>query len=474
MSVRLALKGFQVTVIEQSTGPGGKIAELARDGFRFDMGPSLFTLPELVTDLITEAGEDPGEIFRFRKLDVVTRYFYEDGSDITAYSDPKRFALEIEKKTNDGAEKVLRYLGKSRELFDLTSEVFINSSLHDISNYFTAPYLRAYSKVHKLNAFKTMNEVNASWFNDDRVVRLFNRFATYNGSNPYSAPATLNVIPHLEQNLGAYFPEKGMYGIVEAIYALARKLGVEFLFNTRAERLVTENGRATALKTDAGDFGGEIVVSGIDVHSFYKNIYSDPKRLRKIERQERSTSALIFYWGIDREFPDLDMHNILFSRNYRKEFDHLFTKKTISDDPTIYIFISKKMIPSDAPEGKENWFVMVNVPENIGQDWDEMIRNARVSIMQKISRMLGVDVGSMILFEEVLDPRLIESRTSSFRGSLYGSSSNDRFSAFRRHPNFSRPVDGLYFTGGSVHPGGGIPLCLSSAAIVDQLISKKL
>lgn len=472
MSIRLAVKGYKVTVIEQDSVPGGKIAEYHQDGFRFDMGPSLFTMPEFVDELFELAGEDPGQKFKYKKLEVVTKYFFEDQTELVAYSDPLRFAGEIEEKTGENSDNVINYLEKSRELYEITKDVFIRSSLHDISNYFSNTFMKAYGKLHKLNAFYSMHSVNSKWFDDERIVSLFDRFATYNGSNPFSAPATLNVIPHLEHNIGAYFPEKGMYNIVGALCDLALRQGVTFRFNSKVNGLAIEKNSVRAVKTSEGDISSDIVVSGIDVYAFYKNILPDVKRVRTIEKQERSTSALIFYWGIDKEFPGLDMHNILFSNDYYNEFQHLFDKRTWFEDPTVYIFISSKMVIGDAPGGKENWFVMINVPENTGQDWMEFARKARESIIKKINRVLRTDIEQEILFEKVLDPVGIEERTSSYRGSLYGSSSNSRFSAFRRHANFSRSVRGLYFTGGSVHPGGGIPLCLSSAAIVDKRISK--
>ncbi len=163
------------------------------------------------------------------------------------------------------------------------------------------------------------------------------------------------------------------------------------------------------------------------------------------------------------------MHNILFSGNYREEFACLFEKKCIYEDPTVYLFIGSKAVPDDAPEGCENWFVMINTPENIGQDWDKLIADARSRIQEKILRVTGIDVEKFRNFEFIQDPRAIERNTASYRGSLYGNSSNSMFAAFQRHPNFTR-IKGLYFTGGSVHPGGGIPLCLSSAKIVSEMI----
>jgi len=188
-----------------------------------------------------------------------------------------------------------------------------------------------------------------------------------------------------------------------------------------------------------------------------------------ILKQEKSTSALIFYWGIKKTFPELNLHNILFSEDYENEFQHLAEGK-VSEDPTVYIDITSKYSPEDVPEGCENWFTMVNVPYNSGQNWDEIITRTRKNVINKINRILGINLEDLLEGEDILEPRTIESRTSSHLGALYGTSSNNKMAAFLRHPNFSNKIKNLYFCGGSAHPGGGIPLCLSSAKIVEECL----
>ena len=176
--------------------------------------------------------------------------------------------------------------------------------------------------------------------------------------------------------------------------------------------------------------------------------------------------------GVKKEFPQLDLHNIFFSADYEQEFEAIFQEQTIGDDPTIYLNISSKEGEGDAPEGCENWFILINAPGNTGQDWDALIPKVRQQVLDKLSASLSVDIEPLIEYEDYLDPRRIESRTSSYQGSLYGAGSNDTFSAFLRHPNFSRYLQGLYFCGGSVHPGGGIPLYLMGAKITANLIEE--
>jgi phytoene dehydrogenase-like protein len=207
----------------------------------------------------------------------------------------------------------------------------------------------------------------------------------------------------------------------------------------------------------------------MDVYYTYHRLLPDLPRPERILRQPKSTSALIFYWGVRRTFSDLDLHNIFFSEDYRREFEAL-AAGTVADDATIYVNITAKYTPTDAPPGCENWFVMVNVPPDTGQNWEALIDRIRQQVIDRLSRHYETDFGALIACESVLDPRSIELKTSSHQGALYGYSSNNQMAAFLRHPNFSRQLRGLYFCGGSVHPGGGIPLCLLSAKITAEEI----
>jgi phytoene dehydrogenase-like protein len=213
----------------------------------------------------------------------------------------------------------------------------------------------------------------------------------------------------------------------------------------------------------------DLIISDVDVNYLYKNLLPDSKSLW-MDEKNLSSSALIFFWGIRGEFPSLGLHNILFSETYRTEFQHIFEQRSISSDPTVYIYISSKLVPSDAPDNCENWFVMINVPPDTGQEWDRIISQARQNIISKISRILKIQADNLIEFEQVESPQTIEERTMSWKGALYGNHSNSRYSAFLRHSFKHRSIKNLYFVGGSVHPGGGIPLCLASAAIADREI----
>ncbi|WP_184543604.1 1-hydroxycarotenoid 3,4-desaturase CrtD [Mucilaginibacter sp. FT3.2] len=472
-AIRLAVQGHQVEVFEANSYPGGKLSQFEKDGFRFDAGPSLFTMPQYVDELFTLAGKKPKEFFTYQKLDKVCQYFYEDGARINAYADAELFAAEVNKATGEPVTSVEKYLANSADVYGITNHVFLERSLHRLKTFLRWDAVRSVFGFPRIDAFRTMHKANGGFFKDDRLVQFYNRYATYNGSNPYAAPATLNVIPHLEQHYGAYFPHDGMYSITDSLVKLAESLGVIFHYNSPVDELVIKDNKAAALKVKGDIIHGDIIISNMDVWFTYHRLLKDHPQLfpKKILSQERSSSALIFYWGISKQFPELDLHNIFFSIDYKAEFDHIWQNQDIFHEPTIYLNISSKYKPGDAPEGCENWFTMINVPANTGQDWDSLIATARENILKKLTRILGDDIGSLIVSETILDPRGIESKTSSYQGSLYGTSSNSRFAAFLRHANRSAKIKNLYFCGGSVHPGGGIPLCLLSAKIVSGWIA---
>lgn len=468
-AIRLTQKGYSVSVFETNDYPGGKLTSIQLENYRFDAGPSLFTLPYLVDELFEVAGKNPRDYFNYQQLDLLCNYFYEDGTILHAYADQQLLLEEVENKLQVSSTPLKEYLEHSTYLFERTRHSFLEKSLHKFSSYISSDILKTVTSIRKLNLFESMHEVNKKRLNHPKLVQLFDRFATYNGSNPYKAPGVLNSIPHLEFGIGSFFPREGMHQILKACMKLAKELGVQFHFNERVKNIQLAKGKVTGIETEKGIHPAGLIISNCDVKQTYNQLIPTQKAPKQTMKQEPSSSALIFYWGINRSFPGLDVHNILFSNDYEEEFKSIFDKNTVSDDPTVYIHISSKIVSDDASEGKENWFVMVNVPSDQGQDWEKLRLAVRESCIAKINRVLKTDIESLIEVEDYLDPIRISERTNSFAGALYGASSNERMAAFFRHPNFSK-VNGLYFAGGSVHPGGGIPLCLLSAKIATGLI----
>ncbi len=473
-ALRLRILGYDVDVYEQNNFVGGKAGQISEQGFRFDTGPSLITMPFVLVELFKSSGEKLEDYITLEQLPITCKYFFPDSTIINAYADVDNFATEIENKTFDNAKSVKKYLNYCEKIYKLSSDLFLFKSFTEKKNFFSLSALKALFNIKSLDTNRTMHDANSSFFKDYRNIQLFDRYATYNGSNPYKAPATLNIIQHVEYNLGGFISLEGIHSIPKAIKNVAEKKGVRFFLNSNVQKIVHNNNVVTGIIINDKTKDYDIVVSNSDVENTYRNLLDDKisRAAKKYSAIEKSSSAIVFCWGVEGLNQNLEVHNILFSCNYKIEFDELFEKNKTPNDPTIYIYISSKFKEDDAPKGYENWFVMINAPYNNNQNWDEEVKKAREIIINKISTHLDFDLRNKIKFEKVLTPVNIERQTSSIGGSIYGISSNNRMAAFLRQQNQSKNYKGLYFCGGSAHPGGGIPLVLLSGKITADLINK--
>ncbi len=478
-AIRLAAKGQNVQVWEGNAYPGGKLSEFSSHGYRFDAGPSLFTMPQYIEELFELAQRNIQNYFTYSQLDVCAHYFFADGTRLKAYTDLHKFAQEVEQNTQDSAQSLINYLQKSQRKYALTHRVFLEQSLHQPKNFLTLQTLKSIAQTYSLDIFQSLDAVNKAHFKDPRMVQFFNRYATYNGSDPYQTSGIMSMIPHFEFGFGTYFPQGGMFQITNSLFRLAQDMGVVFRFEHRVTEIVIQGKQVQGIKVlnlksnETKELAADHVFSNMDVSATYKHLLPGQKAPTKILEQPKSSSGIIFYWGVKNSFPELHLHNLFFSDNYPAEFEAIFEHQDLPASPTIYLNISSKECPMDAPPNSENWFVMINTPPNSGQDWDALIQQARTFVLARLSKVLDRDIGSLIETEAVLDPRTIESRTQSAQGALYGNSSNNRYAAFLRHANFSKNIKNLYFCGGSVHPGGGIPLCLLSAKVATDIFFER-
>ena len=471
-SIRLSNMGYKVYIFEANNYPGGKLTSFNLGNYRFDAGPPLFTMPEYVDELFYLCNENPRDFFNYKKKEIICKYFWQDGEKLTAYSEKNKFFEEVNSKFGVSEKKLSKYLNKAKKKYDLTSDLFLKKSLHKLDTYLSTKTIKALSKLSVFEISKTLSQVNESALEEPHRVQFYNRYATYNGSSPYSTPGIMTVIQHLESHYGTYIPTGGMQNITNSLYQLAKRKGVSFNFNKFVNQIILKENKAIGLLVNGENFFFDSIISNMDVFPTYKKLLPKIKLPKNVKLQERSSSAVIFYWGISKKFKELDLHNVFFSKDYQEEFHSIFNKKSIYSDPTIYVNITSKDIPNDSPKNSENWFVMINTCADNGQNWDFEAQRLKKIVLSKLERILEKSISPYIEQEKIFTPKTIEERTKSYKGSLYGPSSNGLFSAFLRHPNFSRKIKNLYFCGGSVHPGGGIPLCLLSAKITTELIDK--
>lgn len=470
--IRLAVQGHNVIIYEKNTYPGGKLSLIEKEGYRFDAGPSLFTEPANLEELFELADEPIENYFTYSKVPSGCSYFFENRKTINTWTSHDELVQEFVDKLGEPREEIIKYLQESEKAYNEIGYIFLNYPIHKSRTWRKKNVLKAFLSAPPALLFQSLNSYNESRFKSVEAVQLFNRFATYNGSDPYRAPAMLSLVSHVELNKGVYYPAGGMISITNALYKLAIKKGVKFIFESPVQRIIYTDSRAIGIVVDHRNIFADIIISNVDVHFTYQTLLSNTHKAAAIAKKEKSSSAIVFYWGIKKRFPQLQLHNIFFSNNYRAEFAHIFRKKTVYADPTIYVNITAKMEAAHAPEGSENWFVMVNAPSGIYHDSTKMTAFVKKQVLKKLRAILKQDIEPFIETEEILDPAMLERNTGAYDGSLYGMSSNTKWSAFLRHPNFSNKIKGLYFCGGTVHPGGGIPLCLKSAKIVAELVKK--
>ncbi|MEN9943110.1 MAG: All-trans-zeta-carotene desaturase [Bacteroidota bacterium] len=471
-AIRLARKGYAVKIFESSDYPGGKLSEFRMGEFRFDRGPSLFTLPQYVEELFELCGEKMKDHFTYSELPILCKYFYPDGFQFEAKGDKEENIKAIVQAFDEDEQNVRAFFSKAEFIYNTTAPLFLERPLKLSRLYRTKEFWQGISRIPQLPLFGTYTVQLKKYFKNPKTIQYFQRYATYNGSSPYKTPALMQLLPHVEQGIGAFIPDKGMYDITHQLFELAKRQGVEFIFNKKVNEIIIKEGRADGIRFEQNKIeNSDVIVSNMDVYPTYKKLLPREEEPKVILNQEKSSSALIFYWGMNKTFKQLDVHNIIFSGSYENEFRCLFESKILTADPTVYIHITSKHITSDASVNGENWFVMVNAPNHVGQDWELIERNTRENIILKIESQLGESIRDHIVCESSWNPSGIEKDTSSHLGALYGNASNSAGAAFFRHANNSSKIKDLYFVGGSVHPGGGVPLAILSAKTMSDLIS---
>ena len=296
-AIHLAHAKHRVSLFEANSYPGGKLSEFSQGPYRFDAGPSLFTMPNLLVQTLQLAGLTEAD-FPYIKLEKGCHYFYEDGLTLIAYHNKEKFAEELSSKLKINPKSVIDYLQKAQKKYEATAPLFLESRLHKAKTYLSLKTMKGIAAIPSLNLFETMHEQNQRELEEPHLVQYFNRFATYNGSNPYTAPGILNMIPHLEHNIGTFFPKNGMVQITNSLVEAAKKLGVKFHFNQKVTQIIVENKKANGVEINGQMHPFDLVVSNMDIYPTYRKLLPKEKAPEKTLAQEKSSSAIIFYWVI--------------------------------------------------------------------------------------------------------------------------------------------------------------------------------
>lgn len=470
----LSSLGFETEIFEKNSEVGGKLSEIRSGEYFFDGGPTLLTMPFVVEEVLSFAGVESSDYLKLIEIDPIARNFFPNGKIVDTSPIREKAAREFEKLHPDDGRNYLNFMARSERLYTDAAGVFLFEPFHEIKKLYEEKSLPSIATVFKIDAFRTMHSRNSVSFSSPEATQLMDRFATYNGSDPYKAPATLNIIPHVEYDLKSYYVRGGMFQIAKILSKTAENRGTKINLNREVEEIVVKNNKFSGVKVEGEVKEFDYCVCNSDsVYSFDKLIPGFERRTERLKKLEPSLSGALFLWGVSEEHENLAAHNVFFSSDYKEEFRRIFEDKLPPEDPTIYVSISSKLDSTRAPEGRENWYVLLNMPylDDI-QSWELEKEKIREKILKKLL-IFGFDVAGSIESETILTPPDFAKRFNSNRGSIYGLSSNSPFSAFLRPPNRSRKIENLYFASGSAHPGGGIPLATLSGRHCASLIAYK-
>lgn len=476
-AVRLAHAGKKVVLLEKNDHLGGKCDRVSWEGYHFDTGPSLLSMPFVLQEVFADCGRDWRDYLSLRRVETpACKYFFPDGSEFCIPDSMEKLRSEIARvfpHELDGFDRFIRY---AASLYEVSGPLFLFAPF-SLKNIFKTPFSTLLKGMGALRP-RTMNQVIESYFRDPRLVQLLRRYATYNGSDPWRTPQTFCVIPYVEWQFGAWHVEGGMYAMVKALEQLAKEVGVDIRLGQGVTKIVADQDRCIqGVDTkDNGLLAARMVVCNQDAISAHVHLLQGIPALQQkkqsLIKKETSVSGFVLLAAVKKTCSSLAYHNVFFCENYDQEFRQIFQKACPLVDPTIYISIPSKMDSSLAPAEGDAWFVLVNAPPLDrfspweGEAYEEKILHQLLCKIPALSK-------SDILWTRHHTPQFFAEQYGAWQGSLYGQSSNRLVDAFFRVPNESK-VKGLFFCGGSAHPGGGIPLVLSSGKMAAQAVLKRL
>ena len=469
----LAARGHKVTVLERNAWLGGKAAMLEEDGFRFDMGPTILTMPRVLERIFAEAGRDLRDHLDLVRLDPQWRCFYDDGSVLDLAEDPEAMKRTLAGFAPGDVKGFEDFMAVARRLSDVSDRFFFWRSVEDLRDTMNLKQnmsLETLRDVLALRMHRTVAGQVKRNVRDRRVAQMLEHFIQYVGSSPLASPAVLCGIAQMQVGEGVWYPMGGTRAVPIALQSLAEDLGVEFRTGVEVARIETDAGRATAVVTTEGErLAFDRIVSNMDSVRTYRELvggaaWADFRRGRK---REAACSGVVLYLGLDRAYEHLAHHNFVFSRDPEEEFHAIYDKGEPAPDPTAYVAAPARTEPGVAPEGGEALYVLVHTPYlRERHDWSAMLPAYRRTILDKLARTAGMeDIEARIVLERTLTPQDIHDRYKVLDGAIYGLASHGRVLGAFKPGNRSRQVRNLYLAGGSAHPGPGMPMALMSGWI---------
>ena len=477
-AIMLAKQGFEVEIFEKNDKVGGKLNILNEKGFSFDLGPSIFTLPQYFRPLFENEGKKLEDYVTLKRIDPQWRNFFEDGSVVDLYEDRQKMSQELAKLGDNLEGQYQAFLDYSKYQYDVLAKGYFEAGLDGFWDFFK---FYGATGASKLDLFGSMTDGIKKHIKDEKLQAIFEYFIKYVGSSANDAPGFMNLMPHIQLEYGLWYVQGGMYELARAFEKRLQELKIKVHFGAEVLSVEHDQKRVKGVVVNLHGKNGALreadyVVSNMEVIPAYQKLMGESESfVRKLNRYEPACSGIVIHLGTNRVYPQLAHHNFFYSKDQHKHFDRVFHDKKLPDDPTIYLVAPTRTDPSQAPAGCDNIKVLPHVPyinDKSPYTYEDCVALKEI-VLQKLERMGLTDLRKHTVVEDFWTPFDIEKKYYSNRGAIYGVVSDLKRNFAFKAPKRSKKYQNLFFVGGSVNPGGGMPMVVLSGQHVARMISQQ-
>ena len=474
-AIYLARNGYSVDIYEKNTSPGGRCGQVIRDGHRFDLGATMILMPGVYHDVFNSLGikfEEGSDIFPLKDL---YKIYYDDGTYLSFTTDKERMKEQLEKIEPGSFKKAEEYVNEGYKIFRLGMDKLIGRNFY---NLFQLINFKNIGLLIRLKVYISNWKYAKRFFRHPHLLMAYTFQNIYVGQSPFNSPALFSMVPAAELTEGSFFAEGGIFSIVGKLISSAESHGVRFHFNSPVSEIIIKNNNVTGIILEGGTFhDAGIIVANADLPYVYRRLLPDVRQANHLDNLNYSCSAICLHWGLDKQYPQLDLHNVFLSDSYREGLDRIFREKTMGDQPSFYIHAPVRSDPAAAPPGHETLSIIIaagHIDKNKKQDWEALKKKAHDKVIERLIKFGLNDIEQHIKFELAYTPESWESWCNISRGSVFGSLGHNIFQMgyFRPHNRHDK-YHNLYFVGGSTHPGNGVPNVLISSRLVAERIFRE-
>jgi phytoene desaturase len=471
-AIYLAKNGYRVCIFEKNSGPGGRCGQINHEGHRFDLGATMLLMPGVYREVFNTLGIDFDKTLEPKPLRELYKLYFDDGKKLSFSTDQKLMERQLEEIEKGSYKKSVSYTRKGYEFYKIASANLIGRNFY---NFFEFATFKNLLMLLRLKVHLTHQQYIQRFFREPHLQMAYTFQNIYVGQSPFDAPAFFSMIPAIEIKEGSFFPGGGIFRIVETLKSEAERCGVKFCFDSEVSSIVIDGSVAKGVRlSDGALMEADLVVANADLPYVYKSLLPESRRTRKFDRMKYSCSAIVFHWGMDKEYNELAHHNVFLSDSFRTGLKVIFKEKAADPVPSFYVHAPSRSDPAAAPQNGDTLSVIVGIghlDEKKNQDWNQFRKMTRDAVIRRLVKAGLTDIEQHIVHEICYNPGTWESVYNVSKGSVFGSLSHSLFQMgyFRPHNRHSK-YRNLYFTGGSTHPGNGIPLVLLSAKLTSERI----